>query len=95
MVTKVVNISRGHRFDVYIGRPSVYGNPFSHKPNTRASWLVPDRAAAVAAYEAWVVMQPEIMQLVPKLRGLVLGCWCYPLPCHGHVLARLAEFCAP
>jgi hypothetical protein len=26
-----------------------------------------------------------------ELRGKVLGCWCAPLPCHGHVLACIAD----
>ena len=25
------------------------------------------------------------------LRGKVLGCWCHPLPCHGHILAARAN----
>lgn len=26
--------------DVYIGRPSIFGNPFSHLPNTTAAYKV-------------------------------------------------------
>jgi hypothetical protein len=29
---------------------------------------------------------------IPELGGgRVLGCWCHPLPCHGHLLAELVN----
>ena len=28
------------------------------------------------------------------LDGMWLACWCHPLPCHGHVLARAAAWAA-
>jgi hypothetical protein len=31
------------------------------------------------------------MASLDELRGLVLGCWCAPRPCHGDVLVRLAN----
>jgi Domain of unknown function (DUF4326) len=34
---------------------------------------------------------PELMGALGELRGKVLGCWCSPKPCHGDVLARLAN----
>jgi hypothetical protein len=77
--------------DVYIGRPSKWGNPFSHLPNTRAQFHVATRDEAIAAYERWILTQPDLIAALPELRGAVLGCWCDPLPCHGHVLARLAN----
>ena len=78
-------------FDVYVGRPSVWGNPFSHRPGTKARYLVASRQEAIAGYERWLMNQPQLLALLPTLRGKVLGCWCAPLPCHGEVLARLAN----
>lgn len=79
-------------FDVYIGRPSEFGNPFSHKTGTLAAFVVKDRAEAVQKYEEWVRQQPELMAKVKRdLRGKVLGCWCSPLACHGDVLAKIAN----
>lgn len=79
--------------DVYIGRPSKWGNPFSHlSPNgTLAKYRVATREDAVAAYENWIQGQPQLLADLPELRGKVLGCWCAPLLCHGEVLVRLAN----
>jgi Domain of unknown function (DUF4326) len=42
----------------------------------------------VAAYEAYLAHTPELMALLPNLRGRVLGCWCKPKECHTDVLVR-------
>lgn len=89
--THVVN-RRHDRFDVYIGRPSIWGNPFSHRPGTRARYRVASLAEALAQYEVWLKLQrPDLLARLPELRGKVLGCWCKPGPCHGDILARLAD----
>lgn len=77
--------------DVYIGRPSKWGNPFTHKEGTKAQFVMPTREEAIKAYEAWLLQQPHLMASLHELKGKVLGCWCAPLACHGHVLARLAN----
>lgn len=88
--TRVVN-RRRDRFEVYVGRPSVWGNPFSHLPGTLAQYRVATLPDAIAAYETWLLQQPALLARLPELRGKVLGCWCKPGPCHGDVLARLAD----
>jgi hypothetical protein len=89
--TTVVNRLR-EPFDVYIGRPSVWGNPFSHLPfDTLATVRVPTLADAIAAYEVWILLQPALLARLHELRGKRLGCWCKPGLCHGDVLARLAD----
>lgn len=90
MSTRVVN-RRVDRFDVYIGRPSKWGNPFSHKEDTLAQFKVKNRAAALAAYEEWIRTQPELLAALSELKDKVLGCWCKPKACHGDILARLAD----
>lgn len=83
-MTTVVN--RAHAaYDVYIGRPSVWGNPFvvGHDGT---------RAEVIVKYEEWLRGNSGLVALAKKhLKGKVLGCWCSPLPCHGDVLARIAE----
>lgn len=76
---------------IYIGRPSKWGNPYSHTAGTLAQFRVGTRSEAVAAYRAWLPTQPHLMAALPELRGKALGCWCAPLPCHGDVLAELAN----
>lgn len=78
-------------FDVYIGRPSKWGNPFSHQDGTLAQYRVGSREEAVAKYEDWIQEQPELMDALPELADQTLGCWCAPNACHGDVLLRLAK----
>jgi hypothetical protein len=69
---------------VYIGRPSIWGNPFViGKDGTRAE--------VIAKYELWIKQQPDLMAKISHLKGKSLICWCSPLECHGNVLVRLAN----
>ena len=80
------------RHDVYVGRPTIYGNPFSHLESTAAKFKVASREEAIEKYEEWLRARPSLMRLVrQELKGKVLGCWCVPKPCHGEVLARVAN----
>jgi hypothetical protein len=91
MTDLVVHCKRD-RYDVYIGRPGPWGNPFSFKTGTRAKFVLPTREEALAAYERWLLGQPELVAKVKReLRSKTLGCWCKPLSCHGDVLARIAN----
>jgi hypothetical protein len=97
MTTTVINIRSGARFDVYIGRSrsgepeNVWGNPFSHLPNSRAKFIVP-HDEVLPRYEQWLRAQPELVARAKReLKGKVLACWCAPGFCHGDILARVAE----
>ena len=91
MDTKVVHCKKAP-YDVYIGRPSKIGNPYSHLENTAASYVVESREDAVRLYEEWIRAQPELMAAAKaELKGKILGCWCAPLACHGDVLAKIAN----
>lgn len=69
---------------VYIGRPSIWGNPFVLGKDG-------NRADIIAKYEGWLAQQPHLMAQLPRLRGRHLVCWCAPQPCHGDILLRLAN----
>ena len=69
---------------VYIGRPSKWGNPFVIGRDG-------SRADVIAKYRAWIVAQPALMNALDELRGRDLTCWCAPLACHGDVLIELAN----
>lgn len=86
----VVHCKR-ERYDVYIGRGSKWGNPFSHVRSSKATHVVSGREEAIERYREWVQEQPELMESLCELRGKVLGCWCRPKPCHGDVLLELIE----
>lgn len=71
-------------FDVYIGRPSAWGNPFIiGRDGTRGQ--------VIAKYRTWLQEHPELMARLSELQGKTLGCHCHPKPCHGDVLLELAE----
>lgn len=80
---------KGAPYDVYIGRPSKWGNPFSHRPGTLAEFRVATREEAIDRYREWIVTQPQLMRALPELQNKVLGCWCSPKACHGDVLVDL------
>lgn len=71
-------------YNVYIGRPSKWGNPF----NLGADG---DRAEVIAKYEDWILTQPNLLDSLHELDGKTLGCWCAPRACHGDVLIKLVE----
>ena len=82
--TTVVHCKRSP-YDVYIGRPSKWGNPFAIGRDG-------DRATVIRKYQQWLSQQPNLLAaLKTELQGKVLGCWCAPQACHGHVLAELAD----
>ena len=84
MAHQVVVHCKRAAHDVYIGRPSKWGNPFViGRDGTRDE--------VIARYEAWLLEQPELVDALPELAGKTLGCWCAPRACHGDVLARLAN----
>jgi hypothetical protein len=75
---------------VYIGRPSLWGNPF---PLADAKDPLA-RAAVVEQYRAWFherLADPEFKASLEQLRGRTLACWCPTRrdpnrACHGDVL---------
>jgi len=71
-------------YDVYIGRPSKWGNPFVVGRDG-------DRETVIQKYRAWIMEQDELLVDLHELRGKRLGCWCAPQACHGDVLAELAD----
>jgi Domain of unknown function (DUF4326) len=88
MTATVVNIRtvRGVQLgcDVYIGRPSKWGNPFTIT-NVR------DRDMAVDQYAEWIKTQPGLLACLPELKDKRLGCYCAPQRCHGDVLVALVN----
>jgi len=70
---------------LYVGRPSVWGNPFATKEES-------DRDSVCDAFEAYAQKRntDEPLWLAP-LKGKHLECWCAPKRCHAETLLRLAN----
>lgn len=84
---KVVHC-RKDAYDIYIGRPSKWGNPFSHLDIHGKTKCV-TREEAIAKYEEYVRSSPDLMDSLGELEGKILGCWCKPKACHGDILLKL------
>ena len=94
MGTSVVNINFGEKYDVYIGRGSKWGNPFTHhKRPTKAAFQVDTREQAIEAYRDYITNGEgkHLLKDLYELKSKVLGCYCNPSSCHGHILAELAD----
>lgn len=82
-------------FDIYIGRPSKWGNPFTHivDKHTLAEFVVKTREESIMKYLEWITKGNGryLIKDLHELKGKVLGCWCKPKPCHGEVLYKLVQ----
>lgn len=96
-MTKVVNKYKD-KFDVYIGRGTIFGNPYTHRQieTTKAEYQVHTRDEAVAKYKEYFLRRiehdPEFYNAVMKLKDKVLGCFCKPQSCHGDIIAAYLDF---
>lgn len=95
---KVVHHNK-HHYDVYIGRPSKWGNPFTHHADkdTLAEHIVPTRRDAIEKYREYILFGEgkHLMDDLHELKGKVLGCWCKPKSCHGDILVELVQKYVP
>jgi hypothetical protein len=91
---KVVHIKK-EAYDVYVGRPTQWGNPFTHLADkkTLAKHIVATREEAVEKYREWITEGEGkwLLEHLPKLKGKTLACWCHPKACHADVLFELAN----
>lgn len=89
-VTRIVNL-KDEPYDVYIGRGSKWGCPYTvikDRP-TLAKEIVDSKEEALAKYKEYVLASPELMNSLDELEGKTLGCFCKPDLCHGDVLLEL------
>lgn len=89
-MTKLVHCNK-EKYDVYIGRPSKWGNPYTHikDKDTLAEFVVATREEAIEKYREYIENNAELLADLDELEGKVLGCWCYPKSCHGEILMEL------
>jgi len=83
---KVVNKYK-EKYDAYIGRPSIFGNPFSVKEY--------GREGCIARYKEYfykrIKEDVKFKEAVLKLKDKTLGCFCKPLACHGDVIKEYLD----
>ena len=79
----VVNCKKS-KYDVFVGRPSIWGNPYViGKDGTREE--------VIAKYKEYLMKDTFLLSRIKELKGKVLGCYCSPLPCHAEILAEIAN----
>jgi len=81
-MTTVVNLKES-KYDVYIGRHSVFGNPFIIGKHG-------NRKEVIDKYREWFydIEQKNLRKQAKKeLKGKRLGCFCKPQACHGDIIA--------
>jgi hypothetical protein len=87
-VTEVVNRDRGDNFDAYIGRGTIWGNPFVVGGKEGQF----DREEAIEKYkkhfEENILADESKQRGLLGLRGMRIACHCKPLACHGDVIAN-------
>jgi len=85
--TKVINIKKG-KCDIYIGRPSIFGNPYTIGRDG-------DRNEVVKQYKIYfydrIEKDKDFKESISWLKGKKIGCYCYPLPCHGDIIVKYLE----
>lgn len=98
-MTTVVNL-RDEPYDVFIGRGSPFGNPYTHLAiaKTLAKYQVATREESIDQYRAWFLLKlrdQDFRTQVKALNGKRLGCFCKrtdkEVPCHGDVIKEYLD----
>lgn len=88
--------------DFYIGRPSIFGNPYTHLDKSIAKIKLDSRNDAISMYREYFYEQiktnidfiDEINKMLNCYKNnhvLYLCCWCHPKPCHGEIIKEYLE----
>ena len=95
MAIYVVNKKSFEGESVYVGRPSVLGNPFVIGKDG-------DRDEVIRKYRLWlwekVKARGKVFAELVRIKKLAqegdlrLSCWCYPKPCHSDVVRSCIEW---
>jgi hypothetical protein len=86
METKVVHIKDG--YDVYIGRPSIFGYPFIIGKHG-------SRYEVISKYKKYfydlIETNEDFKNQIFSLKCKKLGCYCSPQKCHGDIIVEFLE----
>jgi len=85
--------------NVYIGRKGIVFINNERYPKNDSIWCNPykitkdmNRNDVIKKYKIYIIdkiKKEHLYDNLLKLKGKILGCWCYPEPCHGDVLIDL------
>lgn len=69
---------------IYIGRPSIYGNPYVIGKDG-------SRSQVIEKYRKYIETHKDKESIIHSLKDKDLVCFCSPMPCHGDVLLELCK----
>lgn len=93
---------KADRCQVYVGRGSIWGNPFVFPGMAaRSQHKVTEAPDPIQAFERHLRATPHLLAALPSVQGKILGCYCKRLAqpmslpgaerCHAEVIARYAD----
>jgi len=91
---------RKEPYDIFIGRPSKWSNPFSNKLNSNARYKTKSRKESVEKHKEWLINGDGqyLLKDLHELKGKILGCWCdngsgstKNKTCHGDIIVKLVN----
>ena len=81
---KIVNL-RKEKYTHYIGRGSVFGNPFKIGKDGTREEVIQKYAYYLSRLEAGCII--DAIYELPE--NAILGCYCSPLACHGDIIVKI------
>ncbi|MBA0185007.1 DUF4326 domain-containing protein [Pectobacterium versatile] len=85
-ITSVSNKDRNEHFDTYIGRGTLWGNPYAIGHDGDRDEVI--RKFKYDFERDFLKGGPDFKKQLMTLRGQTLGCHCKPYSCHGDILAQ-------
>lgn len=83
---KVVNL-KTNKYTVYIGRPSIFGNPYTISKDG-------NREEVINLYRHYLRTNLKVLKAIYNLpKDAILGCFCKPKACHGDVIVNFYNMC--
>ena len=89
--TRVVN-RHAEAYDVYIGRGTIWGNPYRVGVDGTRTECIEKYGKLLEQ----ALKHEDMVEELLKLQGKKLGCSCKPRPCHGdHIIKELEQRTSP
>lgn len=86
-MTKIVHCKK-EKFDIYIGRPSILGNPFEIGKHGNREDVI--KKYKIYFYDK-LIKDNNFWRRVWECKGKTLGCWCKPQACHGDIIKEYLD----
>ena len=81
---------------IYVGRPSIWGNPYSSKPSSLLDTIiVSNKDESLSKYEEYIMNNLNLVDdLIKEMNNknvTKIACFCYPSRCHADILLKLIK----